>query len=104
MANGEIKTYSYLRRSLKDGAIKRHDYRKYRDGEGSNQSTLDQLMAKQDRIMPGTTGVYFLLYEGEIVYVGQSKDVLARLGQHVTAGVRFDDYRFIECSPIALDA
>jgi len=103
LANGEIKTYRYLRHKRNGETIKRYDYRYWGD-EKSNQSTLAQLMAKVDRIMPGTTGIYFLICEGDIVYVGQSKDVLARLGQHATAGVRFDDYRFIECDPIALDA
>jgi hypothetical protein len=60
-------------------------------------------MANEAMVRPGTVGIYFLLCGGTVAYVGQSKDILVRLGQHVSAGVSFDDYRFIKCDAASLD-
>lgn len=39
-------------------------------------------------------GIYHLLYKGEVVYVGQSMNMQARVGAHVTEGTKlFDSYR-----------
>lgn len=44
------------------------------------------------------SGVYFLIREKRIVYVGQSVSVLGRIGNHAAEGVKdFDSYAFIEC-------
>lgn len=43
------------------------------------------------------SGIYFLHLEGEIVYVGQSKNMRARIGQHISEGTkRFDA---VSCEP-----
>jgi hypothetical protein len=47
------------------------------------------------------TGVYFLIEGDEVVYVGQSVNVYARIAQH--AAKIFDRYAFIPCSVDALD-
>lgn len=39
-------------------------------------------------------GIYFLILKEEIVYVGQSVDILARIGQHHGAGVEFDGFSY----------
>ena len=45
-----------------------------------------------------TAGVYFLIRNKRIVYVGQSVSVLGRIGNHALEGVKeFDSYAFIEC-------
>lgn len=42
--------------------------------------------------------VYLLYYRGEVVYVGQSKTLKARIEQHLTEGVKkFDEVAFIRC-------
>ncbi len=46
-------------------------------------------------------GVYFLIDSGRIVYVGQSKSVFNRIGQHVDKV--FDSYAYVPCGPDALD-
>lgn len=43
-------------------------------------------------------GVYFLVLKGEVVYVGQSVDILNRISKHRRAGKEFDAYNFIECA------
>ncbi len=43
-----------------------------------------------------TIGVYFLLHENEIVYIGQTKFGLSRVFNHVKNKI-FDKYSFIEC-------
>jgi hypothetical protein len=49
--------------------------------------------------IPATSnsGVYFLIWRGEIRYVGQSINVFHRLDQHKRSGRRFDSYSFIPC-------
>jgi len=47
-------------------------------------------------------GVYFLISNQEILYIGQSKNLWARLSQH-SVDKDFDEVRFIECSPVELD-
>lgn len=42
-------------------------------------------------------GVYFLLLQGRVVYVGQSISVFRRLGEHVPGKV-FDAFHFIPCA------
>jgi hypothetical protein len=46
--------------------------------------------------LPGKIpGVYFLLSEGEIVYAGQSRDIVKRCIYHRSSGVKFDSLRYI---------
>ncbi len=43
-------------------------------------------------------GVYFLISQGELVYVGQSADVVARVSIHNAKKIiKFDSYNWIEC-------
>jgi len=49
----------------------------------------------------GHTGVYFLIFKEELVYVGQSVNVFARISSH--ADKHFDKYAFIPCSREDLD-
>lgn len=51
-----------------------------------------------------TTGVYLLLFEGEVVYVGQAVDMRRRIGQHLAdANKQFDGVRFLPCKLVHLD-
>jgi hypothetical protein len=50
----------------------------------------------------GLSGVYFLIANDEVIYVGQSVNVYARLSQHA-CGKYFDHYAFIRCKPDILD-
>lgn len=49
----------------------------------------------------GSCGVYFLVKDGEVVYVGQSKNCHGRIGQHPDKD--FDSYAFYPCSKDELD-
>ena len=45
-----------------------------------------------------TCGIYFLKFEGQIVYVGQSKSVYSRVSTHKTARIKkFDQIIFMPC-------
>jgi len=48
-----------------------------------------------------TSGVYFLVYGDEVVYVGQSRSVFARVSSHVDK--TFDRFAFVPCSHAMLD-
>lgn len=46
------------------------------------------------------TGIYFLIDDGEIVYVGQARnDIAARLIAHHRSGKIFDSYFWTKCHP-----
>jgi hypothetical protein len=51
-----------------------------------------------------TCGVYFLMLEREIVYVGQSTNCNLRIGNHLLDGQKaFDSYFVVECPTNRLD-
>ena len=54
------------------------------------------LAAKINKTM--MSGVYFLIQENEIVYVGQSVNIFARVATHIQQK-EFDSYAFLECPP-----
>lgn len=75
------------------------------------EPTEDEIPAAPDR--PDYTtrqksivcGVYFLISEGEVLYVGQSRNFYARLSQHMTnAPFEFDSFLTTECHPHHLNA
>jgi hypothetical protein len=49
------------------------------------------------------SGVYFLIRESTIYYVGQTVRVLDRLARHKRDGRKFDSFAFIPCPPEQLD-
>jgi predicted DNA-binding transcriptional regulator AlpA len=57
-------------------------------------------IARRATTAPNMPGIYILLFEGEIVYVGQSICPLRRLGDHSSdKGKFFDAYVHIPCRP-----
>ena len=55
-------------------------------------------------LRPRICGVYFLLYRGQVVYVGQSKDVVGRINRHVDEHLKdFDRVLYIPCPSELLD-
>lgn len=59
---------------------------------------LDMLLRMSRIVEPAVSGVYFLFDAGELVYVGQSINVFARVASH-TKAQRFDRYAFLPCPP-----
>lgn len=49
-------------------------------------------------------GIYFLVRQGEVVYVGQSINVHARVWQHKQARKDFDAFTYVKCERDSLDA
>ena len=47
-------------------------------------------------------GIYFLWLENNLQYVGQSSNLLKRIGEHI-ASKAFDSYSFIECDVSELE-
>jgi len=55
-------------------------------------------------IRPRICGVYFLLFRGQVVYVGQSKDVVARINRHIDEHLKeFDRVLYLPCPAELLD-
>ncbi len=53
--------------------------------------------------IPAAGGIYFLIRADEVVYVGQSVDMLHRIARHKREGKRFDRYACIECPKEDMD-
>jgi hypothetical protein len=51
-----------------------------------------------DRIPRSLCGIYFLWRMGEVVYVGMSRNALARIAQHLKSDKEFDSISLIESS------
>lgn len=72
-----------------------------------NNLAGQDLMSEQDLVNCAVPfrkicGVYFLISKGELVYIGQSIDILQRLGGHLTYDW-FDSYSYIECEKADLN-
>jgi hypothetical protein len=62
--------------------------------------SIDELLA----LPSAWIGIYFLIFEGSIQYIGQSSDVHARIKEHTRAKrVKFDRAVWIECDVADLD-
>lgn len=48
--------------------------------------------------VPDICGIYFLVHNDRVVYVGQSVNVPARIGHHKTSGKTFDRVAFVSCA------
>lgn len=57
----------------------------------------NNLLNLSERITPPSKGfyVYFLMLEGEVVYVGKTVNLYQRLGHHMTSEKQFDSYHYI---------
>jgi len=70
----------------------------------NNRLSGSQILAISQKYAP-VSGVYFLIHEGEIVYVGQSIDVINRVATHVLkAEKEFDRYAYVEIEPDDLNS
>lgn len=52
--------------------------------------------------MPELSGIYFLISEGRVMYVGQSTNVINRVSTHAKSRA-FESFAFCPCSPEELD-
>jgi len=70
---------------------------------GDTILTAAEIIAQRLPI-PGICGVYFLIDNGSIVYVGQSTNVLIRVNDHAREAVKkFDSFSYIKCEEHLLD-
>jgi hypothetical protein len=68
----------------------------------TNKTLLDgEQIAKLALPWEKSSGVYFLVQDQEVVYVGQSVNVYLRIAQHVDK--KFDKYAFVPCKAELLD-
>lgn len=63
----------------------------------------EEQIVKGAQLWEGVCGVYFLVKDAQVVYVGQSVNVFSRIASHAPAK-SFDSYAFVLCEPNALDA
>jgi hypothetical protein len=64
---------------------------------GRTLHTEDEIVSASVE-MPSTCGVYFLVHEHRVVYVGQSVNILARVGSHKASRKVFDRVAFVTCA------
>jgi hypothetical protein len=53
---------------------------------------------------PPRCGVYHLVSHGQVIYVGQSVNVLSRVGSWIVGGVEFDEWHVYPCAVTQLNA
>ena len=73
------------------------DYAEYFKVRKHKFVTLDSILATPSR---KKVGIYFLVENEELVYVGQSKNIHGRVATH---NVQYDSYHYVECSEKDLD-
>ena len=56
---------------------------------------MNKLQAKS--LPVNLTGVYFLLDNEEVVYIGQSVNIFSRILDHQRGNKKFTDFKYIEC-------
>jgi hypothetical protein len=64
---------------------------------------LAAILATALPIEPVRCGIYFLIRDGQIVYVGQSVNVTIRIASHATMR-RFDSWSWVPCERAGLNA
>lgn len=69
---------------------------------GKHLASPDEIVAKSQPYGE-CVGVYFLIRHAEVVYVGQSVNIHARMNQHRQAKKDFDSFAFIRCEREHLD-
>ena len=79
---------------------------KYEELSALSAALNDRALLPPEEIVKGAipftlaSGVYFLVENEEIVYVGQSVNVYSRISQHV---IKFDKFAFVPCPVNLLD-
>jgi excinuclease UvrABC nuclease subunit len=67
-----------------------------------NLVDIEEIRAQSQAPKPPLVGVYFLFKDTELVYVGQSNNILLRVQTH-TKRLDFDRYAYLSCSKDELD-
>ena len=65
---------------------------------------LDKVVHVGDFSQMAVTGIYFLIHEGVVVYVGQARNIRSRVGQHLSEGAKeFNSVAYVRCKLSSLD-
>lgn len=58
----------------------------------------EKIIANKQSLCPKLIGIYFLIKDFEIVYIGQSVNIMIRISQHAQEQIKeFDSFSIIEC-------
>lgn len=60
-------------------------------------------IVRYGRCYQAACGIYFLIKENHVIYVGQAINVMSRIIEHARCGRDFDTYNFIRCHRSQLD-
>lgn len=67
------------------------------DGNATTMPAKEESPLILNPVKAYVCGVYFLILSGEVVYVGKSKNVYARISQHMKRSMfEFDSFAFLE--------
>lgn len=69
---------------------------------GKTFCTESDIVAASNQNYLFLCGVYFLVKDGRVIYIGQSNNIAGRIAQHV-GQKDFDAYSFIQCDEDQLD-
>jgi len=93
-----VRGINAQRRLMEDHRIVNYLPTRFRAAVEKANYSVDEILLCQ---YPASSisGVYFLIRENKIKYVGQTVNLFHRLGQHKRAEKRFDAFSFIPCEP-----
>lgn len=72
------------------------------DALRATEYTKDQVLSAGIPCV-GHCGIYFLIADNDVIYVGQSIDVFGRIARHRRDGRMFDSFAFMPCAKDRLD-
>lgn len=75
----------------------------YRSNRSSSALLNPDKIVSSSVALPNSIGIYFLIENGVIVYVGKSENMLNRIAGHSEKGRPFDRYFAIPCAKEILD-
>ena len=58
----------------------------------------EEIVAKCHDLFPENAGIYILLMDEEIVYIGRSINIVARVGAHIRNDLQFNKYTIVPMS------
>lgn len=64
---------------------------------------LEDILSESKPKPNGIIGIYYLIHEERVVYVGQTVRGMSRIIEHITDGKLFDYYSFFPCNTGDLD-
>jgi hypothetical protein len=104
----DIEKADVLKQKIKQLEANRDSLEKHHLMDKVSLKLTNKILLREEEIVSGsilwsqTTGVYFLIDSGKVIYVGQSVNVYGRISEHWDK--TFDSFAYIPCEKESLNA